>query len=231
MNVARGLRTPFFILALMVLVAVLALETGSGWLLTASQSQASSTVQSQLGIPSLWLFDIFFLWNLIEWALQLAPAKNLVSRLQGVVSLILAIVVIFVGLKTLLIAFIELLIMIALLSSFFGWLVYLPLWGTFNTGSAATVLSAITLFKLVVAVLLVLAQQDFLKNKGLMLLLGISLVCDLLLSFLQGLPPGILVSVTDAVGAIIICIIAIVYAIFQLIWAIVAIVRALVPPS
>jgi hypothetical protein len=227
-NVARDLRTPFFIVALMAIASAVALEIGSTWFLSAQQARSSQSVQSQLGIPSLWLLDVSLLWTLALGALALVMNKNLLARAQGIATLILSIVIIVVGLKTLLTAFVLLIVMIALLSSFFGWLVYLPLFGLFGTGSAATVLGAITFFKLAAVMLLVLAQQRFLESKGLVLLLVLSLVCDLLLSFLQSLPPGILVSVTDAVGAIVICVIAIIYAIFQAVWAIVAILRAVV---
>jgi hypothetical protein len=227
MKTVRELRTPFFFLALLVVVAAYGLEIGSNWFLPGSGS-STQDVQSQLGIPSLWLLDSSLLWVLVEIALQLFLNKNLVGRVQGVISLILSIVVIIFGIKTLIVAFVELLVMVALLSSFFGWLVYIPLFAFFDTGAAATVLGTLTLFKLVAVVLLVLAQQRFLENKGLVLLIALSLICDLLLSFLHGLPPGFLVSVTDAIGAIVISIIAIVYAIFQLIWAIIAIVRAIV---
>ena len=88
-------------------------------------------------------------------------------------------------------------------------------------------LATITFFKLACAVLLVIAQQGYLKSTRFIILLLFSLVLDLLLSFLQGLPPGVLVSVTDAIGAIVISIVAIVYALVQAIFAIVAIVRAL----
>jgi hypothetical protein len=228
----RTLRWPFFILALMALLAAFALEIGSNWfLVTPQQAGASSNVQSQLGIPSLALFDTLFLWTLILMALNITLDRALVGKIQGVLTLIVSIVVIFAGIKTLITAFVLLLVMIALLSSFFGWIVYLALFGFFDTGSAATVLGAITFFKLACVVLLVLAQQGFLTTTRFIVLVAISLVCDLLLVFLQGLPPGVLVSVTDAIGAIIVSIVAIIYAIVQLVFAVVAIVRAILELS
>jgi hypothetical protein len=222
------MRTPFFILALMLLLAAFALEIGSNWiLLTPSQSGASSNVQSQLGIPSLALFDASFVWTLVLMLLGIVLDRALVGRIQGVLTLVISIVIIILGIKTLLTSFILFLIMFALLSSFFGWIVYIALWGSFDTADAATVLATITFFKLACAVLLVIAQQDYLKSTRFIILLLLSLLLDLLLSFLQGLPPGVLVSVTDAIGAIVISIVAIIYALVQAIFAIVAIVRAL----
>lgn len=224
----RSIRWPFAFLALMTLLAAFALEIGSNWLLlTGTQAGASSAVQSQLGIPSLALIDASFLWTVVLMVLNIALNRALVGKIQGVLSFVISVLIIFAGIKTLISSFVLLLVMIALLSSFFGWAVYVAVFAFFNTGSAAIVLGAITFFKLATVVLLVLAQQDFLKTTRFLVLVAISLVCDLLLVFLQGLPPGFLVSVTDAIGAIIISIVAIIYAIVQLVFAIVAIVRAI----
>jgi hypothetical protein len=224
----RAMRTPFFILALMVLLAAFALEIGSNWiLLNPSQSAASSNVQSQLGIPSLALFDASFVWTLVLMLLGIVLDRALVGRIQGILTLIFSIVIIILGIKTLITSFVLFLIMFALLSSVFGWIVYIPIFGFFDTTDAATVLATITFFKLACVVLLVIAQQDYLKSTRFIILVLLSLLLDLLLSFLQGFPPGVLVSVTDAIGAIVISIVAIVYALVQAIFAIVAIVRAL----
>lgn len=224
----RSIRWPFVLIALMTLIAAFALEIGSNWfLLNGRQGGASSAIQSQLGIPSLALIDASFLWTLVLMVLNIALNRALVGKIQGVLAFVISLLIIFAGIKTLITSFVLLLIMIALLSSFFGWIVYIAVFAFFDTGSAAIVLGGITFFKLATVVLLVLAQQDFLKTTRFLVLVAISLICDLLLAFLQGLPPGFLVSVTDAIGAIIISIVAIIYAIVQLIFAIVAIVRAL----
>jgi hypothetical protein len=227
MIAAEQLRWPFMFIAVVLAVAFVALEAGSTFLLGTSQAGAASSVQSQLGIPSLWLLDIALLWTVVLAALPLLLDKNLVARLQGVVTLILSIVVIIAGLVTLIKAFVLLMVMLALVVSFFGMIAYLAIWGGFDTGSAATMLATITFFKLALVVCLLLAQQRFFQSKGLIILIVLSLVCDLLMSFLHGLVPGIFVSITDALGAIIISIVAIIYALFQAVWAIVAIARAI----
>ena len=228
MSSAELIRSPFLIIGVAVIFAAVLLEAGSTFVLTSPQADAAASAQGQLGIPSLWLVDVSLLWTVVLSALQLAVNKNLVARLQGVATLVLSIVIILVGLKVLIEAFVLLMIMLALVSSVFGIIAYLALFGNFDTGAASTVLGTVTFFKLALLVLLVLSQQRTLQSKGLLILIGISLVCDLLLNFLHGLVPGILVSITDAVGAIIIAIVAIVYAIFQAVWAIVAIARAIV---
>jgi hypothetical protein len=228
MIAAEQLRWPFFVIAAVVLLAAVGLEAGSTFFLTTPQAGAASATQHQLGIPSLWLLDIALLWSIALTGASVVVNKNLVARLQGICTLVLSIIVIFAALKTAIEAFVLIMVMLALIASFFGIIVYLAIWGSFDTSSADVVLGAITFFKLAFAVLLVLAQQRFLQSKGLVLLIVLSLVCDLLLDLLHGIVPGVLVSLTDAVGALIIAIVAIVYAIFQAVWAIVAIVRAIV---
>jgi VanZ family protein len=77
--------------------------------------------------------------------------------------------------------------------------------------------------KLGFAVCLVLAQQDFVKNKGLVLILLTSLLANIVVSFLQALVPGFLVSITDAIAAIVVLILAVVWGLFFLIGSIPAI--------
>ena len=54
-----------------------------------------------------------------------------------------------------------------------------------------------------------------------------SLVANIIVSFLHGLPPGFLVSITDSIAAIIIGIIAVIWGIVVLVGALTAIVRSL----
>jgi hypothetical protein len=226
MTEAEKLRWPFLILALVVLIAAVCMEVGSTFFLTTPQ--ATGTTQHQLGIPSLWLVDISLLWSTLLLSAQLVVNKNVVGRLQGLVTLVLSIVVVILGIIKLIEAFVLLMVMLSLIVSFFGIIVYIALFGHFDTSAANTVLGAITFFKVAFAILLVLAQQRFLQSKGLVFLIVLSLLCNLLLSILYAIVPGLLVSITDAVGAIVICIIAIIYAIVQAIFGIVAVIRAVV---
>ena len=118
--------------------------------------------------------------------------------------------------------------MIALfLAAPFGTLAYLAMYGSFNRAGASGVLGASMFLKLAAAVLLVLAHQGFLKMKGLTLLVLTSLVGNIIVSFLHGLVPIILVSITDAVAAIVVGILALIWAIVLLIFSIIAIVKAI----
>ena len=73
-----------------------------------------------------------------------------------------------------------------------------------------------------------LAQQRFLKLKSLILLVATSFIATIVVSFLQGLVPGPLVSITDALAAIIVGILALIWAVVILIGSINAVIQALV---
>lgn len=134
---------------------------------------------------------------------------------------------IIVSLILLIIAVVLLLTMIALFFAVpFGTIAYLVIWGFFPRGDAAVPLSLLMFLKIVFAVMLVQAQPRFLQNKGLVALIITSLVANLVLAFLQGLVPIILVSIVDEVAAIVFAVVAIIWGIILLIGSIPAIVAA-----
>lgn len=120
--------------------------------------------------------------------------------------------------------------MVSLLLAFpFGTIVYLIVWGFFDRGGAAVALGLLMLIKVVAAVCLAIAHQAFVTDKGLLLIVAASLVAGLVVSFLHGLVPGFLVSITDAIAAIVVAIIGIIVALLALIGSAMSIVRALRP--
>ncbi|HEY2028929.1 MAG TPA: hypothetical protein VGH20_06940 [Myxococcales bacterium] len=147
---------------------------------------------------------------------SIAAAGAVVTGLGGLVVLLGSILALFaaVGLT---------LTMVGLLfAAPFGTIVYLALWGTFPVGAAAATLGVILFCKLAFAVCLLLANPGFLRNKFLMVLLGVSILCNLVVSVLQGFPPSILASITDGVAAIVVAILSLVFAIVLVVRAIVA---------
>jgi len=109
----------------------------------------------------------------------------------------------------------------------FGTAAYLAIWGSFPKGAAAAILSLLMLLKIIAAICLPLAHQRFLVAKGLILMVLTSFVAMIIVSFLHGIVPGPLVSITDALAAIVVGIIALIWAIVVLVGAIVATVQAL----
>jgi hypothetical protein len=118
-----------------------------------------------------------------------------------------------------------------LLSVPFGTLAYLAIYGFFDRTAASIILSLTLLLKLGFGISLVVAQQRFLQNIGLIIIVILALVGNVLVSFLHGIVPIFLVSITDAIAAIIVAILALIWAILLLIGAIISIIKALRPSA
>ena len=77
------------------------------------------------------------------------------------------------------------------------------------------------------SICVVVATQRYRKDIGLILMILTSFIATIIVSFLHGLVPGPIVSITDALAAIIVGIIALIWAIVVLIGSIIATVFAL----
>jgi hypothetical protein len=241
------LRKPFLVVAIILMVLVVLVELGSGLVLggapagQALQDQADSIEGVDdpgdvsdvdeppgRGILYLVLVDGILLYTVGLMGLSLVIPEKVQARAQGCATFILSIILIIVGIILAIIAFVELLVMVTLfLAAPFGTIAYLALWGFFPRGDASVLLSLLMFLKIAFCVFLVLAQQRFLMMNGLMLLVLTSLVCNVIVAFLQNLPPIILVSIFDNIAAIIVAIIAIIWAIVLLIGAIPSIVSSI----
>jgi hypothetical protein len=181
-----------------------------------------------MGIPALGYLDGLLLYSLALIGVGYLVPARIVGRVQGVLTLIVSIVTIVLAILAILLALVKLLTMVALLLSIpFGTLIYLVVYGSFPKGDVLAVLSLLFALKLLVGLALVAAHQRYLENKGLVLLIGTTLLVNVVISFLFGLLPGILASIVDAVAAIVAAVVAIVWALILAIGAIVAIVAAI----
>lgn len=181
-----------------------------------------------LAIPYLALVDGLLLFVVGLIGISLVVPERVQGRVQGVVTLIVSIIVIVLGVVLLIAAVLALLLMVSLfLSVPFGTLTYLAVFGFFDRPGATTALALVLALKLGFTVCLLLAHQRFAQNKGLVLLVVTSLVMNLVVSFLHGLVPLFLVSITDAIAAIVVSVVAIVWAVVLLLGAIVSIVKVL----
>jgi hypothetical protein len=239
-----NLRKPFLVLALVVIALALLVETGSSLLVGGSDASSPLAGSAgELGVdvggvsgvsqPSgratsyLALLDAILVYTTLLFVLSIVVPKGLQGRVQGIVTLIGSILLILGALVLLIIAFVELLVMVTLfLAAPFGTLAYLVLWGYFPVGDAAVLLGLLLFLKLVFAALLVLAQPRFLQNKGLVLMILTSLLCTVVLAFLHGFFPVILVSIVDDVAAVIFAIVAVVWGLVLLVGSIPAIWKA-----
>jgi len=215
------LRKPLFILALALLAVMFLVEVGS----TLVKSLANAKIG--MGIPYSPLLDGLLLFTVLLIAVGLLIPERFTGRIQGVATLVVSLIVAILSVILTLAAVAALIQMVTLLVAVpFGTIVYLILFGTFNRSGAAIALSLIMTLKLAFAAVLVLAHQRFLENKGLVLLILTSLAATVAISFLQGLVPGFLVSVTDAVAAIVVGVLALVWAVWFFLGSLPAIVKA-----
>ncbi len=226
-----SMRKPFFIVALVAIFLAVFVELGS----LAVLGHGSTTSTNTLGvtptgkaIPAMAFLDGLILFASLLIGIALLIPERVQSKIQGLVTLIFSILLIL-GCIAVIFADIALLIlMVSLLMSVpFGTIAYLAVWADFPTGLAQVALSMIMTLKIVFAIFLVLAHQRFLQNKGLVLIIITSFVSNLVVAFLYGFPV-IIVSITDDIGAIIVCVLAIIWGIVYLIGGIVSVVKVVV---
>ncbi|MBC6935798.1 MAG: hypothetical protein DWB42_08130 [Chloroflexi bacterium] len=171
---------------------------------------------------------MMFTLGLIALSLVLPPALH--SKAQGCVTLIFSILLILLSIALIFIAIAALLLMVMLFLSFpFGTIAYFIIFGSFDRGGAMAVLGVLMFLKIAFTVVLILSHQRFLQNRGLMLILLTSFVANIIVSFLISFPPDVFVSITDALAAIVMGIIAVIWLIILLIGAIPAILAVLQP--
>jgi hypothetical protein len=110
----------------------------------------------------------------------------------------------------------------------FGTIIYLAAWGHFARGAAASTLALVMILKIAFLILLVVAHQRFLQNKGLLVLVGVSLGLTWLIGFVHAFLPIILVSIGDQLMALVICIVAAIWLLLLLIGALIATIKAII---
>ncbi len=242
-----GLRRPLYAMALFAVVLVVVLElgmsfagsTGVGSVASLTPGGALAGIPAQdvarvtgdappgSGITYLALIDGLLLFTLVMIGLGAVVNQRAYGRAQGVVTLIVSFLWILLALAMALLALAKLLLMIGLLVAVpFGTLAYLAIWGFFPTAKAALVLGALLFFKFVAVGFLVAAQPRFLAIKGLVALIAVSIGLQLVLGFVQGFLPRVLVSIGDEAVALVTAIVALVWALVMLIVSIPAMVKA-----
>lgn len=229
------LRLPLYIAAMVLFSLAFFVEIGSNGLASFLGGLSDSGLirdagresRPGMGIPCLALMDGLVLFTLALMSLSLVIPADIHARLQGLATLIFSISIIIAAIAMLVAAFAKLLLMVGLLFAFpFGTIAYFTMFASFQTGTAKAVIATIMLLKIFFAVVLVFAHQKFIENKSLVVLVLCSLLVNIIVSFLHGIVPGFLVSITDAVAAIVLCIVAIIWAIVYLVGSVVSVVKA-----
>ena len=247
---ARALRKPFLVAAVVLVALAVLVEIGGavavspeldaqrrGELQEAAAAEGAADLFAGAGgeqdvpgygIAALALVDGVLLLTVALMGAGLLVPERVHGRIQGIVTLVVSLVVLLLAIFLIFRAVVALTIMLTLLAAApFGPLAYMAIYGFFDRGGASLVLSAVMLLKLAALVCLLLAHQDFVKMKGLVLIVVTSLVAGVVVSWLHGFVPLLLVSVSDAVAGIVVSVFAAVWAVVLLVGAIVSIVKAL----
>lgn len=223
------LRKPLFYIAVAMIALAVLVELGSTAIL-GEGNRLQSAVDAPtpgFGIPYLALIDGLVLFTIALIALSLLLGERLHGRIQGIITLIVSLLVALASIFKIIVAFLFLMLTVTLLlSAPFGTIAYFVLYADFDTGGARLALSLLMTLKLIFAGCLVFAHQRFLQNKGLVLIILTSLVGNLIVAFLHSLVPGFLVTITDALAAIVIGILALIWAITFLIGSIISVIKA-----
>jgi len=203
-------RKIFFVFAFIALLIALITEFTFGTGFSASGGPG-------LGVRAVGMFDCMFFFIIVLIALSMILPERIHGRLQGLATLIVSFCMLLASFAYILSSLGILVLLLALISSPpFGWIIYLAAFRLDGSGAAAH-LALTMLLKLVFAGLLLLSQQRYLQNKGLVLLIFLSMLCNLIVNFLHGFLPAILLAVTDTVAAIVVAILALLWALWSLI--------------
>jgi len=225
-----SMRKPFLVVALIAIFLAVFVELGSMAILGSDASTATLGVApSGKAIPAMAFLDGLVLYATLIISVAMLIPERVQSKVQGIVTLVFALLLVLGCLAILIKNFTLLIVMVSLLMSpIFGTIAYLAAWGTFDTDGPRAALSLLMTLKVVFAVCLVLAHQRFLQNKGLVLIIITSLISNLLIVFLYGIVPGILVSITDDIAAIGVGILAIIWGGVYVIGGVVSVIKVIV---
>ena len=232
------IRKPLFIISLTLFLLAIFLEIGANGLASflsgiidsdALKNASDQSATPGLAIGYLALFDGLFLCTILLVGASLFIPESVQGRIQGIITLIVSLVILIACSVLVFVAITKLIIMTSLLfAPIFGTIAYFALFASFPTNSARVILTTAMVFKIGFAATLIFAHQRFLQNKGLIILTLFSFLLGIIVSILQGIVPGFLVSITDAIAAIVIAIVALIWAVIYLVNAVISILRAIV---
>jgi hypothetical protein len=220
------LRLPFFLGAGVCLLLAVFVELAAAQAFT--QIFFGDTKTPGYAINALALIDGILLYSLIWMLLSVVAPRSITGRAQGCITLILSFFGCLGTIALIFAAFGLLMLMIALLVAVpFGTIAYLAAWGDFARDAAAATLALAMILKIAFLILLVVAHERFLQNKGLLVLVGLSLGLTWLIAFVHALLPIILVSIGDQLMALVICIVAAIWLLLLLVGALIATIKAI----
>ncbi|WP_428262860.1 hypothetical protein [Haliangium sp.] len=185
------------------------------------RSRRENPPRPGLAIPALALLDALLLFMAVAML-----SKHIRGRLQLLLTAGLSLLLVIGAFILFFVALALLLLMIGLFLAIpFGTLVYLALWGFFDRGGAGITLGLLMSLHIGYGVCLALSNPRLLTNNRTLVLLTLTaLLAIALTSFLHGIVPGVLVSITDVVAALIVTVLGGVWALIYLIRCIIALI-------
>jgi hypothetical protein len=173
-----------------------------------------SRVSPGLAVLYMALFDGLLLVTVGSIAMRMFLGQRVHGSLDGPVKLITSLIIIFLSIIALFLAFALLLMLVGLLMAIpFGTIAYFAAFANFGRDQAAAVLSIILALKLAGSGLVAFGDTGLLKDKGMIVMVLLSLLCNLIISFLHSVVPRFLVTITDTIAAIVVAILALIAAI------------------
>lgn len=224
------MRKVFVILSLVFLVIAVAVESGASWIGEwLSQLRREGTPEPVgMAIPIAVAIDAALLSRI-----GLTAFGNVISgfwqgKLDGLVTFVVGVILVISGFRAIVVALGLLMLMLGLFFSVpFGTAVYMALFGGFGRAEAAAVLSLVMTLKIISLVLFVVWNVRVVKSLGIVLLAATSLIMTALIGLLHGIVPGPLVSITDAIGAIVVGIVSLIWGIVLLILGLIAFINGI----
>lgn len=211
------------------MLLALIVELAASELLTKLTAGTLAAFTPGIAINYLAIMDGIIVYSVFWMLLGLVLPGRFTGSAQGIVTLIAAILALIGTVVLAFAAFVLLMLMITLLLAVpFGTIAYFAEWGHFATRAAAATLTLAMLLKILFCIFLVLAHQRFLQNKGLVILTAVSLGLTWVVAFVQAFLPGFLVSIGDALVALVIAIIGAVWLLLLAIGSLIAVVKALI---
>jgi hypothetical protein len=248
------LRKPFFIAAVVLILLAVAVETGATWFLggvTAKAGDMTSLLDDPAfadqmhavnpadlqslnkgtppgrAIPAMAVLDGLVLFTVLLMGAPMFIPERIFAKMQGVATLVVSLIALLGSIGGIFLTFSLVMLMVALLTAFpFGTIIYLIIYGFFDRTWSNVTLSFLILLKVSFAACLILAHPRFIQNKGLVLIVLTSLAANIIISFSHAMVPRPLVSITDAIAAILVFVLVVLWAVFFLVGSIVAVVKA-----
>jgi len=183
-----------------------------------------------LGIKALALLDGFILyaWSVKMFSPLLNPGIQI--PLVKISDFIVAIVLLLTGIAVAFaaIAFITFLISL-LLAIPFGTIAYMAAFSSFKTGASAATLGLLMSLKTAFVICIVISEQNLFKYyRSLIIVILCSFLTNIIVSVLHSFPPQFLVSITDAIAALIVTIIGLIWILISLIPAAVGVISVVI---